>query len=142
MALGVVKRYAKNSLEAEDLAQETLIRAWRNRDKLSDPERWEGWLARIARNEALRALERKVPIPAELDERGEEDSRLEDLVESAEVQAALASLTERERQILTLRYAEDLTQPAVAERLGMPEGTAKAYLSRARRKLAERLGSE
>lgn len=141
MALRVAIRYVKNSAEAEDLAQETLIRAWRNRNKLRDPEGWEAWLARIARNEVMRALERKIPLPAEVEEVGEEDSRLDDLLESAEMETALASLSESERQILHLRYAEDLTQPAVAERLGIPEGTAKAYLSRARQKLAEHLRS-
>jgi RNA polymerase sigma-70 factor (ECF subfamily) len=142
LALRVANRYARNSFEAEDLAQEALIRAWRNREKLRDPERWEEWLAQIARNEALRGMQRRVPIPAEIEEQGEEDSRLEDLVESAELQTALASLSENDRQILMLRYAEDLTQPGVAERLGIGESAAKVRLSRARRKLAEHLDYE
>jgi RNA polymerase sigma-70 factor (ECF subfamily) len=128
-------------VEAEDLAQDALVRAWRNREKLRDPERWEEWLAQIARNEALRAFGRNIPIPAEVEELGEEDSRLEDLVEGTELQAALDSLSESDRRILMLRYAEDLTQPAVAERLGIGESAAKVRLSRARRKLAEHLDS-
>jgi len=123
-------------LEAEDLAQEALIRAWRNRRKLRDPDRWEEWLAQITRNEALRALERNLPIPVEeLEDQGEEDPQIEDLVNRTELAAALASLSESDRQILMLRYAEDLTQPAVAKRLGIGESAAKVRLSRARKKL-------
>jgi RNA polymerase sigma-70 factor (ECF subfamily) len=44
-------------------------------------------------------------------------------------------LSERERVLLALRYEEDLTQPAIAARLGIPEGTVKVQLHRARVKL-------
>lgn len=136
----MARRYARDSSEVEDLAQETLLRAWRNQGKLRDPRQWTAWLARIARNEALRALESKRPMPVdEMEERGEEDHRLGDLVERSEVEVALTWLSETDREILTLRYVEDLTQPVIADRLGIPEGTAKVRLSRARKRLAEKL---
>lgn len=75
-----------------------------------------------------------------MEERGEEDYRLGDLIEGSEVEAALKWLSEADREILLLRYVEDLTQPAIADRLGIPEGTAKVRLSRARRRLAKQLG--
>ncbi len=143
MALRVVNRHAKNFSDVEDLAQDALIRAWQNREKLRDPERWEEWVAQIARNEARRALERKVPIPVgEVEDHADEDQRLMDLVESTEVAAAVAALSESDRQILKLRYEEDLTQPQVSERLGIGESAAKVRLSRARRRLEAMLLDE
>ena len=49
--------------------------------------------------------------------------------------AALELLSDRDRQLLELRYTEDLTQQAIARRLGIPEGTVKVRLHRARDKL-------
>lgn len=142
MALRVARRYVGNSGEAEDLAHEALIRAWRGRANLRDPERWAEWLAQITRNEALRKFERKIPIPVdEMEDRGEEDFRLEEVVEASELRAALSCLSEGDREILRLRYVEDLTQPKVAERLGIGESAAKVRLSRARQKLARQLES-
>jgi RNA polymerase sigma-70 factor (ECF subfamily) len=56
-------------------------------------------------------------------------------VEKADLQEALTVLSDRERALLALRYEEDLTQSAIAARLGIPEGTVKVQLHRARVKL-------
>lgn len=56
-------------------------------------------------------------------------------VELADLHEALERLSERERRLLEMRYAEDLTQGAIARRLGIPEGTVKVRLHRARAKL-------
>ncbi len=56
-------------------------------------------------------------------------------VESADLRQALADLSERERRLLEMRYEEDLTQKMIALRLGIPEGTVKVRLHRARDKL-------
>ena len=48
-------RYASNPSEAEDIAQDALLRAWRRRSTLRDAERRNQWLAAIVRNEALTA---------------------------------------------------------------------------------------
>ena len=53
-------------------------------------------------------------------------------VKRADLQAALGRLSERERRLLEMRYEEDLTQAAIAARLGIPEGTVKVRLHRAR----------
>lgn len=138
MCLRVARRYARGPGDAEDIAQNALIRAWRNREKLRDGERRSEWLARIARNEALRELDRRVPEPAEIVETvGEEDEQLNGVVESASVKAALAALSESDRELILLRYESDLTQSVIAERLGIPEGTVKVRLHRARAKLRE-----
>jgi RNA polymerase sigma factor (sigma-70 family) len=65
---------------------------------------------------------------------GVEDEQLVSTVECADLHAAIASL-ERDRQLLMLRYGEDLTQQAIARRLGLPDGTVKVRLHRLRHKL-------
>ena len=69
----------------------------------------------------------------------EEDRRLEELVSQSDTRDALARLTETERELLFLRYSEDLSQPEVARRLDMPEGTVKVRLHRVRKRLRQAL---
>jgi RNA polymerase sigma-70 factor, ECF subfamily len=137
VCLRLAYRYASNPSEAEDIAQDALLRAWRRRSTLRDSERRNQWLASIVRNEAFRQHARTRPDPTakiELQE-GAEDEQVLAAVELADLHAALARLSERERKLLELRYEEDLTHPAIARRLGIPEGTVKVRLHRARNKL-------
>lgn len=130
-------RYASNPSEAEDIAQDALLRAWRRRSTLRDSERRNQWLATIVRNEAFRQHARIKPDltgTIELLE-GAEDEQVLATVETADLHAALAGLSERDRQLLEMRYEEDMTQAMIARRLGIPEGTVKVRLHRARDKL-------
>lgn len=114
-----------------------MLRAWRRRSTLRERERRNQWLATIVRNEAFRQHARTRPDPIatiELHE-GAEDARVVATVELADLHAALGRLSERERELLELRYEEDLTQAAIADKLGIPEGTVKVRLHRARNKL-------
>jgi RNA polymerase sigma-70 factor, ECF subfamily len=130
-------RYASNPSEAEDIAQDALLRAWRRRSTLRDAERRNQWLATIVRNEAFRQHARVRPDPTatiELQE-GAEDEQVLATVELADLHAALERLSDRDRRLLEMRYEEDLTQAMIARRLGIPEGTVKVRLHRARDKL-------
>jgi RNA polymerase sigma-70 factor, ECF subfamily len=114
-----------------------LLRAWRRRSTLREAERRNQWLATIVRNEAFRQHSRVRPDPIatiEMQE-GAEDERVVAAVELADLHAALRELSERDRELLELRYEEDLTQAAIATKLGIPEGTVKVRLHRARDKL-------
>ncbi|MBS1861998.1 MAG: sigma-70 family RNA polymerase sigma factor [Actinobacteria bacterium] len=130
-------RYASNPSEAEDIAQEALLRAWRRRSTLRDRGSRKQWLATIVRNEAFRHYSRPRPDPTDEVEQIEsgEEELVVSTVDRADMQAALEHLSERERVLLALRYEEDMTQPAIARRLGIPEGTVKVQLHRARKKL-------
>jgi RNA polymerase sigma-70 factor, ECF subfamily len=129
-------RYASNPSEAEDIAQDALLRAWRRRSTLREPDRRNQWLATIVRNEAFRQHARVRPDPTELVEaEGAEDARVIAAVELADLHQALKKLSEKDRDLLEMRYQEDLTQGAIARKLGIPEGTVKVRLHRARNKL-------
>jgi RNA polymerase sigma-70 factor (ECF subfamily) len=130
-------RYASNPSEAEDIAQDALLRAWRRRSTLREADRRNQWLATIVRNEAFRQHARIRPDPVSTIEtyEGAEDEQVVATVERADLHAALKRLSEKDRELLQLRYDEDLTQAAIARRLGIPEGTVKVRLHRARDKL-------
>jgi RNA polymerase sigma-70 factor (ECF subfamily) len=130
-------RYASNPSEAEDIAQDALLRAWRRRSTLREPDRRNQWLATIVRNEAFRQHARVRPDPTDTIEQSEgaEDSRVIAAVELADLHQALKKLSEKDRDLLEMRYQDDLTQGAIARKLGIPEGTVKVRLHRARNKL-------
>jgi RNA polymerase sigma-70 factor (ECF subfamily) len=137
VCLRLAYRYASNPSEAEDIAQDALLRAWRRRSTLRETDRRNQWLGTIVRNEAFRQHARVRPDPTSKIEtyEGAEDAQVVATVECADLHAALKRLSERDREMLELRYEEDLTQPAIARRLGIPEGTVKVRLHRARDKL-------
>jgi RNA polymerase sigma-70 factor (ECF subfamily) len=132
-------RYASNPSEAEDIAQDALLRAWRRRSTLREADRRNQWLATIVRNEAFRQHARVRPAPTSVIEtyEGVEDPQVVATVERADLHAALKRLSDKDRQLLELRYEQDLTQQAIARRLGIPEGTVKVRLHRARNKLRQ-----
>lgn len=130
-------RYASNPSEAEDIAQDALLRAWRRRSTLRNTERRNQWLTTIVRNEAFRRHARVRPdLTTAIEFReGAEDEQVLATVELADLHAALKRLSERDRRLLEMKYEEDLTQATIARRLGIPEGTVKVRLHRARNKL-------
>ena len=125
--------------DAADVAQEALIRAWKSVGTARAPEQPGPWLRTIVRREAIRHRSRN-GVLASLDEHGDvvdrtASKRLELLDLQVDVRRAVRSLTPLDRKLLALRYVDDLTQPAVADALGIPEGTAKVRLHRARGRL-------
>jgi RNA polymerase sigma-70 factor (ECF subfamily) len=125
--------------DAADIAQEAMIRAWRSLREGAIPEHPVAWLRTIVRREALRHRARNVGALS-LDEHGDIDDReatgrLDLLPLKVDVRRAVRDLTPQDRKLLLLRYVDDLTQPAVALALGIPEGTAKVRLHRARGRL-------
>ena len=136
----LARHYAAHC-DAEDIAQEALIRAWRFQSAVRRGERLDAWLAVIERNEAARHHARAIPEPMPEVDRGlgVEDERLAGITAAADIRSALGMLAAHERQLLQLRYSRDLTQPAIAEELALHEGTVKVRLHRARNKLRKAL---
>lgn len=127
--------------DAEEAVQEAMIRAWRNQESCRTPATPLPWLVQITRNEALRlAARRQRRQASELPEQAPEripdsDSGVDRMLETIATEQALRVLRPEERTLIRLRYVEDLTQGEVAARLGVPEGTVKVRLHRARARL-------
>ncbi len=123
---------------AEDLAQETLLEAWRNADKLRDPDKRPQWLAGIARRLCLnwarthyRGLPHLVQV-AETDAADDLDLELElERNELAQLlDRALGLLPAETRQVLVERYVRESPHAEIAERMGLSEDAVSMRLTR------------
>lgn len=130
--------------EAEDLAQETFIRAY-NRLGQFDLEREFGpWVRRVAANLCLNHLEsQKITAPLDEDRDADESIRPEKQVEARErseqIRVALASLPPNYRVVVELRHYQELSYDEIAAELKIPLSDVKSHLFRARKLLAEKL---
>ena len=135
----VVSRLSDRRL-AEEAVQEVFVKAWRAAGRF-DPTRDLGpWLYEIARNTAadLARRERRRPVTTTLPA-GAAAADLPDLAdawERWEVRCALRDLAGDERELLRLVHYVGLSQPDIADRLGVPLGTVKSRVHRAHRRLA------
>lgn len=137
--------------DARDVVQEAFIRAWRELPRLRDLDRFDAWLARIVVNacrDRWRSHRRVAvhEIPAgELDPDREPSSTVPigDRVASADmIRRAFARLDIDQRTILVLHYVEEQAVAGIAASLGIPVGTAKWRLYRARGALGRALELE
>jgi RNA polymerase sigma-70 factor (ECF subfamily) len=128
---------------AQEAVQEIFIRAW-NAAATYDPTRDLGpWLMTIARHASLDLIRRELR-PTRGGHEAEtdvvvEETGIDEVWLSWEIQEALRRLSDDEREIVRLSFFEDLTQVQVAARLGLPLGTVKSRSHRAHRRLAELL---
>jgi RNA polymerase sigma-70 factor (ECF subfamily) len=131
--------------EADDAAQEALLRAWRARLSCRNAAARNAWLAQITRREVFRLVTREADtrrdaILGEAPDRSSTiDERLEAVEDRADLVRALDGLSGVDRRLVSLRYQHDMTYKSAAEALGMPEGTAKVRLHRIHKKLSSAL---
>jgi RNA polymerase sigma-70 factor (ECF subfamily) len=130
-------RYRVGADEAEDLTSETFEKAWRGRHKYRrDLGAFTTWLFAIARNVAIDHYRRQVPLEP-LDHASHvaaTGSPEEDAMRASEVArltALLATLGERERELIALRYGAGLTNRSIARLSGLSESNVGTILHRA-----------
>jgi len=150
-------RLMRNVDDAHDLAQEVFVRVYQALDRFDPRYRFSTWLFRVAQNAAIDQIRRRrfrfVPIGSHEDEHGEmrrgvepEDgapSALESMAgdeRDAEVRAAIETLPWEYRELIVLRHYGELAYDEIAEVKGMPLGTVKNKLFRARQMLKSALG--
>lgn len=129
-------------VQADEAAQEAIVRAWRHRHKCREPEQPFGWLRRIAQNEAIRVASRR-PKEVLVDEPLASSSAAMATDEGMETRLLLGGILDQlsaaDRELARLRYYEDLTCAKLADHFGLSESTVKVRLHRLRRRLRERL---
>lgn len=128
---------------AEDLLQETLVRAWRHPEARVDGNWSRPWLFMVARrifiDHVRAALARPTEVGDErLQERPATDDRIERVGEQAPILEAVLELPPRFRDVLIEVYFRDRSVAQAAEILGIPEGTVKSRSFYALRALRER----
>jgi RNA polymerase sigma-70 factor (ECF subfamily) len=127
-----VVRLTGDRVRAEDVVQETLVRAWRRADHL-DPgsDALRGWLFTVARNLVtdLRRSDAARPVAVWDDALLHDGPRADDVETATQrfvLAAALGRLTPEHRDVLVAVYYEGRSVAEAAERLGVPRGTVKS----------------
>ena len=137
-------RLTRDRDDANDVAQDAFLRAFRRIDEFRPERPFAHWLFVIARNASFDALRRRRRSNALAGDDGSWSSLgPEELAlrndQAQRVHAALEVLPERYRAVLELYYISDLRYREIAEQLEIPLGTVKTYMSRGKRCLREKL---
>jgi RNA polymerase sigma-70 factor (ECF subfamily) len=140
---GTLLRLTRNPADAEELYQETFLRALKSSSTFDRSRRFKPWIFTIAKNlardRAKRAAHRATPelrAPDELPEPKHHDTE-QQWVLRADLFHALDELTEHHRKVIELRYFDGLEEPEIAEAANIPRGTVKSRLHHAIRKLRD-----
>jgi len=129
---GYVEQFCPDRASADDIVQETFIRAWRHLPQLSADDRpVRPWLFRVARNlliDANRAARARPTTVQEPTGEVETDSGLEEILDRELVSAALQHLSPAHQTVLVETFYRGGTMATVARELGIPHGTARSRL--------------
>jgi RNA polymerase sigma-70 factor, ECF subfamily len=146
--LAIARRMLRDQAEAEDVAQDTMLRLWRNAAGLElGPQGVRPWLRRVASNlciDRVRAR-RNTSVMEEVPEETAPPTQFRELAErelGARVEDALQALPERQRLAITLFHYEGMSQVEVGSVLGISDEAVESLLARARRSLKVALKDE
>ncbi|HVQ97124.1 MAG TPA: sigma-70 family RNA polymerase sigma factor [Mycobacteriales bacterium] len=141
--LGYLRRYVPDQQQAEDVVQETMLRAWHNADALGTGGSVWGWLSTVARNIAIDRNRARQSRPTEVCASAAASRQVPDhadeVVTSVLVSDALNRLNPAHRAVLRQVYFANRTCAEAAAALGVPVGTVKSRLYWALRRLAVEL---
>jgi len=130
-------RLCRNREAADDLAQETFLRAWRKAASFRSDGSYEGWLLRIAwRRFLTHARTKRLEV---LDRPTDEPPLTADVGAAVDINRALGRLEPRERAAALLCFGEGRSHQEAAAILDMPLGTLKSVVARARTRLVAHL---
>jgi len=129
---GIAYGILQNREEAEDVVQDSLVKAWKTRWRVRDPDKFPAWLATIARHRAHDLLRRRrtIPLPPETIEISETKA-IDSTALDQQLHSALATLPELHRAALTLRYFEEMDYRAIENTLSLTNGALRGILGRA-----------
>ncbi len=130
----------QNREEAEDVVQDSLVKAWKMRWRVRDPEKFPAWFCMVARHRAHDVFRKRRPIPftheaIELNKADTPDTVAMD----QQLESALATLPDLHRAALTLRYFEEMDYRSIENTLGLTNGALRGILGRALASLRKQL---
>jgi RNA polymerase sigma-70 factor (ECF subfamily) len=147
VAYGVVQ----DAAEAEDVVQETFLKAYAHRRTIRDPEKFPAWLFRTARNRALDLLRKRQPYAASDAGQPVRDiaddaapcpsANLRETERNGAVRRLLDTLPENHRVAVTLRFMEGMDYREIEETMGIGQGTVRGVLARAMKTLRKGIGT-
>jgi len=142
MLLGYIGSLVRDAHLAEDVFQDVALVAIKKRAELADAEGFPAWARRIARLEAMNALRRRTKAPrpldgAVLDVLDRHWDAAEEGPASVALRRCLKRLPPRSQKLVELRYRDDLSGQALADRLSQPLNTVYVTLARIHRALSE-----
>lgn len=140
-------RMCGNAYDADEAAQEAFVAAWRALPNFRGDAKFSTWLYRLTTNAAIDVMRREkrhqTVGDGEMIEVADDADSPQETVERTEqqeaVQEALATLSEEYREVLLLRYMEELDYAEIAEVLQLPSGTVKSRINRAKAALKNAL---
>jgi RNA polymerase sigma-70 factor (ECF subfamily) len=151
---GLVVRMVRDPARAEELAQDTFVKAFRALHTYDVQRKFSAWLLTIAHHVAIDELRRASLATESLDEPREDGERKREFADTAAptpalvaeraelaraLQQAIGRLRPEYREVVALRYERELDYDEIVEITGLPMGTVKSSLHRARKELAEHL---
>ena len=135
----VAKGILNNEEDIEDAIQNTILKAYSNIKTLRNEELFKTWLIRILINECNKIYninKKCVSLDRVIED------KYNDKYENIDLKIVVDSLPEELKLVITLFYFEDFKISQIAEIVGIPEGTVKSRLSRAKDKIAESISGK
>ena len=144
--LGVLIRYAKNKMEAEDMLQEGFIRVYQNLEKFRYEGSLEGWVRRIMINTAINYYKSNLKHnqSVDIDNVSHTSPMSVDAVDNMSYKQLIRliqTLPEGYRLVFNLYVVEGFSHKEIAAQLGVSENTSKSQLSRARKVLQKKIAN-
>ncbi len=140
-----LKKISGNAAIADDLLQDVWFDVYRKINSLKACEAFPAWLYHIARNKAYGELRRRSARPAFVDQAAIDDTPADEEAFSPEdaqaVRAAMDQIAPEYREVLILRFIEDMSYEQIAEVIGRPVGTVRSRIHYAKLALRTRLNA-
>ncbi len=153
---GLIVRMVRNPSRAEELAQDTFVKAFRALHTYDEQRKFSAWLLTIAHHVAIDDLRRGALKTQPLEEGTEDGPQTREFADTigatpaaiaehgelaVALQTAIGRLRPEYREVVTLRYERELDYDEISEMTGLPMGTVKSSLHRARKELADHMES-
>lgn len=152
----IALKYMKREDAAQDVLQDSYVKAFKNLGQLQDADKFVSWFAKIVAGTALDALKKRKVILFSQMEDDEGDSGIEDLIEderidkqpelfydkaetSRLVREMIDTLSDEQRMCIMMFYAEEMSVKEIAETLGISENTVKSRLNYGRKNIKEKV---